>query len=85
MTVSALDSPILSALLGDEEVAAFLSVDADLAAMLAFEAALAEAQAALGLREILARCRSPRQGRGAGRGRRADADQAAARKSRRAT
>jgi 3-carboxy-cis,cis-muconate cycloisomerase len=49
MKISAFDHPLLGALLGDEEVAAFLSVDADLAAMLAFEAALAEAQAALGL------------------------------------
>ena len=49
MNISAFDHPLLGALLGDEEVAAFLSVDADLAAMLAFEAALAEAQAALGL------------------------------------
>jgi 3-carboxy-cis,cis-muconate cycloisomerase len=49
MTVSAFDHPLLGALLGDEEVAAYFSLEADLAAMLAFEAALAEAQAALGL------------------------------------
>ena len=49
MTISAFDHPLLGALLGDEEVAAFFSVGADLAAMLAFETALAEAQAALGL------------------------------------
>ncbi|MFZ2104842.1 MAG: 3-carboxy-cis,cis-muconate cycloisomerase, partial [Roseiarcus sp.] len=49
MTISAFDHPLLGALLGDEEVAASFSLDADLAAMLAFEAALAEAQASLGL------------------------------------
>ncbi len=49
MTISAFDHPLLGALLGDDEVAAMFGVDADLAAMLAFEAALAEAEAALGL------------------------------------
>jgi 3-carboxy-cis,cis-muconate cycloisomerase len=49
MTVSALDSPILSALLGDAEVAAQFSVEADLRAMLAFESALARAEASAGL------------------------------------
>ena len=49
MTISAFDDPILSALLGDEEVAQAFSVEADVRAMLAFEAALASAQAALGL------------------------------------
>ena len=49
MTISAFDHPLLGALLGDEEVAASFSLEADLAAMLAFEAALAEAQASLGL------------------------------------
>ena len=49
MTISAFDHPLLGALLGDEEVAASFSLDADLAAMLAFEAALAETQASLGL------------------------------------
>jgi 3-carboxy-cis,cis-muconate cycloisomerase len=49
MTVSALDSPILSALLGDEEVAGYFSVEADIRAMLAFESALAGAQASTGL------------------------------------
>ena len=44
MTVSPFDSPVLSALLGDEEIAAFFSVEADIRAMLAFEGALAEAQ-----------------------------------------
>ena len=49
MTVSALDSPILSALLGDGEAAGFFSVEADIKAMLAFESALARAQGAAGL------------------------------------
>ena len=49
MTVSPLDSPILSALLGDAEVAEFFSVEADVRAMLAFESALARAQASAGL------------------------------------
>jgi 3-carboxy-cis,cis-muconate cycloisomerase len=49
MSVSAFDSPILSGLIGDAEVAARFSVEADIRAMLAFEAALAHAQAAVGL------------------------------------
>jgi 3-carboxy-cis,cis-muconate cycloisomerase len=49
MTVSAFDSPILSALLGDKEAAAHFSVAADVRAMLAFEGALAKAEAAAGL------------------------------------
>ncbi len=49
MTVSAFDNPILSALLGDEEAASFFSVEADIRAMLAFEGALAKAQASVGL------------------------------------
>ena len=49
MTVSAFDSPILSALLGDDEVAGYFSVEADIKAMLAFEGALAKAQASVGL------------------------------------
>jgi 3-carboxy-cis,cis-muconate cycloisomerase len=49
MTVSAFDSPILSALLGDEEAASYFSVEADIRAMLAFEGALAKAQASVGL------------------------------------
>jgi len=49
MTYSAFDHPILSGLVGDPEIAAFFSVDADLKAMLAFEAALATAQARHGL------------------------------------
>jgi 3-carboxy-cis,cis-muconate cycloisomerase len=49
MTVSALDSPILSPLLGDAEVAGYFSVEADIRAMLDFESALARAQGAVGL------------------------------------
>jgi len=57
MAVSAFDHPILSALVGDKEIAAAFSVEADIRAMLAFEAALAEAEAAAGLisREAAAR------------------------------
>ena len=49
MTISAFDSPLLSALLGDDEVAGYFSVEADIRAMLAFESALASAQGAVGL------------------------------------
>ena len=49
MTISVFDHPILSALLGDEEVSRAFSVEADIRAMLAFEKALASAQAALGV------------------------------------
>lgn len=49
MTISAFDDPILSALLGDDEVAQAFSLEADVRAMLAFETALASAQASLGL------------------------------------
>ncbi len=49
MTVSALDSPILSALLGDDEVAGYFSVEADVRTMLDFESALARAQGSAGL------------------------------------
>jgi 3-carboxy-cis,cis-muconate cycloisomerase len=49
MTISAFDHPILSALVGDDEVAAAFSVEADVKAMLAFEAALAQAETAAGL------------------------------------
>ena len=49
MTVSVFDHPLLSKLLGDEEVAAFFSLEADMAAMLTFEAALSRAQAEEGL------------------------------------
>ncbi len=49
MTFSAFDHPLLGALVGDDEVAALFSVEADLEAMLAFETALADAEAALKL------------------------------------
>ena len=49
MTISAFDHPFLSGLLGDEETAAYFSTASDIRAMLAFEAALAKAEAAHGL------------------------------------
>lgn len=49
MTVSPFDHPLLSGLLGDEEAARHFSVEADIDAMLAFERALAEAEAELGV------------------------------------
>ncbi len=64
MTFSAFDHPVLGALLGDAEAAQCFSFEADLAAMLAFESALAEAEAALGLipaeaaRRIAETCRN---------------------------
>ncbi|MBZ9884068.1 3-carboxy-cis,cis-muconate cycloisomerase [Mesorhizobium sp. CA10] len=48
MTVSPFDHPLLSGLLGDEEAARHFSVEADIAAMLSFERALAEAEAECG-------------------------------------
>lgn len=48
MTVSPFDHPYLSGLLGDEAVTALFSVAAELEAMLAFEVALAKAEAAAG-------------------------------------
>ena len=49
MTISAFVHPILSALLGDQEVSRAFSVEADIRAMLVFEKALASAQAAVGV------------------------------------
>ena len=46
MHVSPFDHPLLFGLLGDEEAAALFSADAELRAMLGFEAALARAEAA---------------------------------------
>jgi 3-carboxy-cis,cis-muconate cycloisomerase len=46
MAVCAFDHPILGGLLGDEEMASCFAVEQDLEAMLAFEAALAKAEAA---------------------------------------
>ncbi|MER9139053.1 3-carboxy-cis,cis-muconate cycloisomerase [Mesorhizobium sp. M0830] len=45
MTVSPFDHPLLSALLGDDEASRHFSVEAEIEAMLAFERALAEAEA----------------------------------------
>ena len=49
MSISAFDHPFLSGLLGDEEVSAYFSEDADIRAMLAFETALAKAEARHGV------------------------------------
>ncbi|WP_027055881.1 3-carboxy-cis,cis-muconate cycloisomerase [Mesorhizobium erdmanii] len=49
MTVSPFDHPLLSALLGDEEASRHFSVEAEIEAALAFERALAEAEAENGL------------------------------------
>jgi len=49
MTVSPFDHPLLSGLLGDEEAARHFSADAEIAAMLDFERALAEAEAESGV------------------------------------
>lgn len=49
MTASVFDHPFLSGLLGDEEIAAFFSAEADIRAMLSFEAALAKAEAKHGI------------------------------------
>ena len=47
--ISAFEHPFLSGLLGDQEIAALLGIEAEMAAMLRFETALVEAQAELGL------------------------------------
>ncbi|ESY75621.1 3-carboxy-cis,cis-muconate cycloisomerase [Mesorhizobium sp. M0051] len=49
MTVSPFDHPLLSALLGDDEASRHFSVEAEIEAMLAFERALAEAEAENGI------------------------------------
>lgn len=49
MAISPFDHPLLSGLLGDAQVARAFSVDADLAAMLRFEVALAQAEAEEGV------------------------------------
>lgn len=48
MSVSVFEHPFLRQLLGDDQIAAFFTAEADIAAMLHFEAALAGAQAELG-------------------------------------
>jgi 3-carboxy-cis,cis-muconate cycloisomerase len=47
--ISPFEHPFLSGLLGDDEMAAALSVEAEVAALLRFEVALAEAEAELGV------------------------------------
>ena len=49
MTASVFDHPYLSGLLGDEEISAFFSAETDIRAMLAFETALAQAEAEHGI------------------------------------
>jgi 3-carboxy-cis,cis-muconate cycloisomerase len=49
MTVAPFEHPFLCRLLGDEEVSGYFAVDCDLQAMLAFEAALARAEASEGV------------------------------------
>jgi 3-carboxy-cis,cis-muconate cycloisomerase len=49
MSASPFDHPFFSSLLGDAEMSALLGAEADLAAMARFEAALARAQAAVGM------------------------------------
>lgn len=49
MTASPFDHPFLSDLLGDDEIAPYFCAEADIRAMLSFEAALAKAEAAHGL------------------------------------
>lgn len=49
MNISAFDHPFLSALLGDEEISGYFSAQADIRAMLAFEATLARVEAQYGV------------------------------------
>jgi len=49
MSVSVFDHPVLSGLLGDGQIASFFSIEAELKAMLDFEAALAAAEAEKGV------------------------------------
>ena len=49
MSVSPFDSPLLSGLLGDDEIAGCFSAEAEIAEMLRFEIALAEAEGAEGV------------------------------------
>ncbi|HET7411848.1 MAG TPA: 3-carboxy-cis,cis-muconate cycloisomerase [Pararhizobium sp.] len=52
MAAAVFDHPFLSGLLGDEQVATHFSADADIAAMLAFEKALAQAEAEEGIIDV---------------------------------
>jgi 3-carboxy-cis,cis-muconate cycloisomerase len=54
MSISPFDHPYLSGLIGDEEATQWFSVDNDIAAMLMFETALAEAEAAENVIENMA-------------------------------
>ena len=54
MTVSPFDHPYLSGLLGDEQVSALFSAAVELEAMLAFELALAKAEAATAIAAAVA-------------------------------
>ncbi|TIM37336.1 MAG: 3-carboxy-cis,cis-muconate cycloisomerase, partial [Mesorhizobium sp.] len=47
--IAAFDNPLLSGLLGDEKMATLLGVETELATMLQFERALADAEGALGI------------------------------------
>lgn len=49
MAISAFEHPLLAGLLGDPEIADHFSVEAEVAAMLRFESALTEAEAACGI------------------------------------
>jgi 3-carboxy-cis,cis-muconate cycloisomerase len=49
MTISPFDHPLLSGLLGDDEIAPFLSAEAEIGEMVRFEVALAEAEGAEGV------------------------------------
>lgn len=49
MSLSPFDHPFLAGLFGDDEIAGYLSAEADIRAILSFESALARAQAGLGL------------------------------------
>ncbi|WP_274630540.1 3-carboxy-cis,cis-muconate cycloisomerase [Arvimicrobium flavum] len=49
MTFSAFDHLLLGGLLGDEEIAGYFAAEAEISSMLAFEVALAEAEAACGI------------------------------------
>ncbi|MFN7026742.1 MAG: 3-carboxy-cis,cis-muconate cycloisomerase [Pseudorhizobium sp.] len=57
MSFSPFSHPYLSGLLGDEETARYFTAEAELAAMFAFERALANAQAAAGLIPVAAAAR----------------------------
>ncbi len=49
MSISAFNHPVLSGLFGNDTISAFFDIEAELAAMLKFESALAQAEAACGL------------------------------------